>query len=267
MDHTLQKTGSGKRDPGARTGAGPSDLPNSQTSAWEWRGAANTSRLPVPVLCALSRAGGHNGGINTRSLPELGRESPSCPWYCVLRRGRVGRRQLHSDHRSTGSGKQDPASRCRDPGAGKPHIAPEPLIPSKTNLLIVRIQARQAKGPAPAAVMPRPLPGSRRTRPPNTGCRPNRRPQEHGPRRRTRHTPTSHHPGTRTRRSQPRLPAPDTRPQITAGWSSPVARQAHNLKVAGSNPAPATIFTCDDPAPPAGFLLCVEIVRIPARSP
>jgi hypothetical protein len=28
-----------------------------------------------------------------------------------------------------------------------------------------------------------------------------------------------------------------------AGWSSPVARQAHNLKAAGSNPAPATIST------------------------
>ena len=28
-----------------------------------------------------------------------------------------------------------------------------------------------------------------------------------------------------------------------AGWSSQVARQAHNLKVAGSNPAPATINT------------------------
>ena len=28
-----------------------------------------------------------------------------------------------------------------------------------------------------------------------------------------------------------------------AGWSSPVARQAHNLKVAGSNPAPATNFS------------------------
>jgi hypothetical protein len=27
-----------------------------------------------------------------------------------------------------------------------------------------------------------------------------------------------------------------------AGWSSPVARQAHNLEVAGSNPAPATTF-------------------------
>ena len=29
-------------------------------------------------------------------------------------------------------------------------------------------------------------------------------------------------------------------PSHGAGWSSPVARQAHNLKVAGSNPAPAT---------------------------
>ena len=28
----------------------------------------------------------------------------------------------------------------------------------------------------------------------------------------------------------------------SAGWSSPVARQAHNLKVAGSNPAPATKY-------------------------
>ena len=32
-------------------------------------------------------------------------------------------------------------------------------------------------------------------------------------------------------------------PQLIAGWSSPVARQAHNLKAAGSNPAPATILT------------------------
>jgi hypothetical protein len=29
---------------------------------------------------------------------------------------------------------------------------------------------------------------------------------------------------------------------LFAGWSSPVARQAHNLKVVGSNPAPATNF-------------------------
>ena len=31
---------------------------------------------------------------------------------------------------------------------------------------------------------------------------------------------------------------------LAAGWSSPVARQAHNLKAAGSNPAPATNKTC-----------------------
>ena len=29
---------------------------------------------------------------------------------------------------------------------------------------------------------------------------------------------------------------------IIAGWSSPVARRAHNPKVVGSNPAPATIY-------------------------
>jgi hypothetical protein len=28
--------------------------------------------------------------------------------------------------------------------------------------------------------------------------------------------------------------------EVDAGWSSPVARWAHNPKVAGSNPAPAT---------------------------
>ena len=34
-------------------------------------------------------------------------------------------------------------------------------------------------------------------------------------------------------------------PRVTgAGWSSPVARQAHNLKVTGSNPVPATKLSC-----------------------
>src|ERR1700744_1258560 len=33
---------------------------------------------------------------------------------------------------------------------------------------------------------------------------------------------------------------PDLR--LAAGWSSPVARQAHNLKVTGSNPVPAPKF-------------------------
>src|SRR5688500_2705465 len=39
-----------------------------------------------------------------------------------------------------------------------------------------------------------------------------------------------------------RMPTPalEATKGFGAGWSSPVARQAHNLKVAGSNPAPAT---------------------------
>ncbi len=37
----------------------------------------------------------------------------------------------------------------------------------------------------------------------------------------------------------PRL-AHEFRYHIGAGWSSPVAREAHNLEVVGSNPAPAT---------------------------
>ena len=36
---------------------------------------------------------------------------------------------------------------------------------------------------------------------------------------------------------------------FAAGWSSPVARQAHNLKVVGSNPAPATILGEKTPQP------------------
>jgi hypothetical protein len=38
---------------------------------------------------------------------------------------------------------------------------------------------------------------------------------------------------------------------IVAGWSSPVARRAHNPKVAGSNPVPA-------------IGLVVQLVRMPA---
>src|SRR5256714_15561223 len=40
----------------------------------------------------------------------------------------------------------------------------------------------------------------------------------------------------------PSRSATDRRDPTDAGWSSPVARQAHNLKVVGSNPTPATIL-------------------------
>ena len=39
-----------------------------------------------------------------------------------------------------------------------------------------------------------------------------------------------------------------------AGWSSPVARQAHNLKVTGSNPVPATKHKSPQGENLAGFL-------------
>jgi hypothetical protein len=38
-------------------------------------------------------------------------------------------------------------------------------------------------------------------------------------------------------------------PALVAGWSSPVARQAHNLKVTGSNPVPATNDVTTPPPP------------------
>ncbi|MGX1494980.1 hypothetical protein ACSSV1_000001, partial [Labrenzia sp. MBR-25] len=50
-----------------------------------------------------------------------------------------------------------------------------------------------------------------------------------------------------------------------AGWSSPVARQAHNLKVAGSNPAPAT----KQKSRPKGRLFCLgtDTGQTPPRHP
>src|SRR5882672_3983349 len=47
-----------------------------------------------------------------------------------------------------------------------------------------------------------------------------------------------------------------------AGWSSPVARQAHNLKVLGSNPSPATPWNAVDPVVVAGFI-CFRTFALP----
>ena len=53
-----------------------------------------------------------------------------------------------------------------------------------------------------------------------------------------------------------RTAKPDQPHNLGAGWSSPVARQAHNLKVTGSNPVPATKLTDPEPGPltRTGFL-------------
>jgi hypothetical protein len=123
LQHTATRTSTGSRRARAMGSASPNPKagrhdPLGWTTWWPWRGPP------------------------TRSHPELGREKPQRPWYCVPRRGRVGRRQVFQ---------------------------------------------------------PRDLPAQGTT---------------------------------------PRI-SPGASPPI-AGWSSPVARQAHNLKAAGSNPAPAT---------------------------
>ncbi len=66
-------------------------------------------------------------------------------------------------------------------------------------------------------------------------------------------------------RPQPNTPSKPVQPLPTphAGWSSPVARQAHNLKVRGSNPLPATTESSPDPEPGSGLLL----VRFPEIPP
>ena len=46
-----------------------------------------------------------------------------------------------------------------------------------------------------------------------------------------------------------------------AGWSSPVARQAHNLKVIGSNPIPATTDTDTPAATAAGVFVFIDFCR------
>jgi hypothetical protein len=46
----------------------------------------------------LRRPGGHRARFPTRSHPELGRETRDRLWYCALRHGRVGRRQVFEGH-------------------------------------------------------------------------------------------------------------------------------------------------------------------------
>ena len=51
---------------------------------------------------------------------------------------------------------------------------------------------------------------------------------------------------------------------IIAGWSSQVARRAHNPKVVGSNPAPAIAFDFKKAHKKEKYGLVVQLVRMPA---
>ncbi len=120
------------------------------------RVASTLAGPPLPNLIARSSpAWWPRRSRQTRSHPELGRQTLQRPWYCASRPGRVGRRQARQDHAMI-------------------------------------------------------------------------------------HHSLSHDHDTARR---PTAAGQD------AGWSSPVARQAHNLKAAGSNPAPATNTTTHTPTP------------------
>src|SRR3979409_1232595 len=55
------------------------------------------------------------------------------------------------------------------------------------------------------------------------------------------------------------------RTTINAGWSSPVARQAHNLKVIGSNPIPATRITPSTQWVGGGFFWVTFLKKPPGQ--
>ena len=161
--------------------------------------------LSDPWQRGLRQPGGHSEGPNTRSHPELGRENPQRRWYCVSRRGRAGRRQALAapNPRRPNPGPQTPRATNPQPAAN--HSRPlGPMAPVSLRRELVASGARRATHRRPDP--------SRSASPAIAWLDHRPAPQRH----RTTTSPT------------------------TAGWSSPVARQAHNLKVGGSNPPPAT---------------------------
>src|SRR5271170_426974 len=84
------------------------------------RKRALSSPVLRPLISVLRipsrRPGGYGEGPNTRSHPELGREIPQRQWYCVLRRGRVGRRQVFQTepNKTTTRSKRIPLPEIRD---------------------------------------------------------------------------------------------------------------------------------------------------------
>ena len=115
------------------------------------------SKIQFASFSVFRRPGGFLRSDQTRSHPELGRQTLPRQWYCVLRPGRVGRRQA-----------------CE----GRNKFLFESLKWRSGGCALIGFPFRLSLAYSPFT--------------------------------------------------------------LDAGWSSPVARQAHNLKVTGSNPVPAT---------------------------
>src|SRR5215468_8263791 len=114
--------------------------------------------------------------------------------------------------------------------------------------MVLRLKARKSRSPPDpqnprSAAEPNPGPSPALLRPPIAPASPEagRRGHTSLTRRQDLGKPgealAKRHPGTKHDSRGPNT-------QTNAGWSSPVARQAHNLKVRGSNPLPATSVTC-----------------------
>jgi hypothetical protein len=163
---------------------------------------------PLIFWTAASTWWSQRGGP-TRPHSELGRETPLRPGYCPLKGGRAGHRQV------------EPAAQAAPAGAADDRWPALGLDP--------RVRCQDQVGANRA-----------------------RSPRRH-PRLTTRFAPGQTAPHAlcavlSVPRVKPEGRLSDLRRLtfchlIFAGWSSPVARQAHNLKVAGSNPAPATKFS------------------------
>ena len=161
------------------------------------------------IRCVLPTWWLLRGGC-TRSHSEHGRETPQRQWYSVLRRGRVGRCQVCKTQRmiktlfSTHSfGPADTKGRASGLYAFKRTAHKASVQPSEFNNGILA----NAKNRTETTFCLRQKSG-RDANSKSLLCRGN---------------PIGIYAGN-------------------AGWSSPVARQAHNLKAAGSNPAPATKY-------------------------
>jgi hypothetical protein len=152
-----------------------------------------------------------------------------------------------------------------------------PLNSSAPMVLCLKTWESRSSPGLPRTIPPKGQPGpsnqadhSDPTHPPTTGAlRPSplasRPPHNPGPRQRRAPDPIKRGTPPGTAKYKNRQIQQQTH---DAGWSSPVARQAHNLKAAGSNPAPATNDTCSPPAPrPEGCFAFEASARMPARSP
>ena len=156
----------------------------------------------------------------TRSHSEHGRETPQRQWYSVLRRGRVGRCQVCKTQRITINIFSEQKQTSAQPIQRAASAAFTRFRPHE-------IKANAHRVPRLRQILKDLLRNGHVPHRTNNGILPSAK---------TR-------PKTQTQRvcfvaQVPRTCAGN------AGWSSPVARQAHNLKAAGSNPAPATNETC-----------------------